>query len=174
VIDKLRRYYLIIEQIHVDFKVFKMRKKAYSIKRNKIETRIKNLVKDMHWKTAKFLCENYDEIHLGKINTLSIISNETSNIDNTTKRVLLSLSHSKFRERLKHQAKKADSNVRLINEHMTTKTCHSCGKIKEVGSSKTYKCECKVEIGRDINAAINIYKKVEYIVEEDSDDDKED
>ena len=49
---------------------------------------------------------------------------------------------------------------------MTTKMCHKCDKIKQVGASKIYECECGIKIGRDINASINIYKKKEYIKED--------
>jgi putative transposase len=154
-----------------------MRRGDYFRRRNRIEKKIENIIDDMHWKTAKFLCDEYDVIHLGKINTGSIISNDTSIIDEITKKTLLSLSHSKFRGRLKHQAKKYDCELKLVNEYMTTKTCHKCSRIKIVGASKKYECVCGVKIGRDVNAAINIYKKTEYIIEaeeSDSDDDEAD
>ena len=44
---------------------------------------------------------------------------------------------------------------------MTSKMCYNCENIhKTLGSKKIYKCKkCKIEIDRDINASINIYKK---------------
>ena len=71
------------------------------------------------------------------------------------------LSFYKFRERINIISKKYKSNVKLINEYMTSKMCHNCENIYiNLGSKKIYKCEkCKIEIDRDINASINIYKK---------------
>ena len=58
-------------------------------------------------------------------------------------------------------AKKYKSNIKDVNEYMTSKTCHSCQNInKDLGSKKIYKCsKCCIEIDRDINASINIYIK---------------
>jgi transposase len=38
-------------------------------------------------------------------------------------------------------------------------TCHNCkNENKELGGNHVYKClKCKIELGRDINASINIY-----------------
>ena len=71
------------------------------------------------------------------------------------------LSFYKFRERINIISKKYKSNVKLINEYMTSKMCHNCENIHtNLGSNKIYKCKkCKIEIDRDINASINIYKK---------------
>jgi transposase len=172
---KLKKYYEDIDKMTYNFKRFKMRRGDYYRRRNRIEKKVENIIDDMHWKTAKFLCDEFDVIQLGKINTGSIISRDTSNINSITKRSLLSLSHSRFRGRLKHQASKYDCELKLINEYKTTMTCHKCSRIKVVGASKEYKCVCGVKVGRDVNAAINIYKKTEYIIEaeeSDSDDDE--
>ena len=49
----------------------------------------------------------------------------------------------------------------IINEYKTTKICHLCKtKNETVGSKKIFKCcnkDCKIELGRDVNASINIY-----------------
>jgi len=71
------------------------------------------------------------------------------------------LSFYKFRERINIISKKYKSNIKLINEYNTSKMCHNCENIyKNLGCKKIYKCKkCKIEIDRDINASINIYKK---------------
>jgi transposase len=58
-------------------------------------------------------------------------------------------------------AKKYKSNIKDINEYMTSKTCYNCQNVdNELGSKKIYKCcKCCIEIDRDINASINIYNK---------------
>jgi IS605 OrfB family transposase len=123
----------------------------------KIHDKINNRVKDMHYKSAKYLCTHYDILKLGKISTKKIVSKITSNIDGKTKRLLLTLSHYKFREILINQAEKYGVKVKIVSEYNTTKSCSTCGKIKEVGKSKIYECEkCGMKAGRDVNAAKNI------------------
>ena len=55
---------------------------------------------------------------------------------------------------------KYGSKVNMINCYRTSKNCHSCGNTKEnLGSSKIYKCDkCKIELDRDVNAAMNMYQ----------------
>lgn len=55
---------------------------------------------------------------------------------------------------------KYKSNIKDINEYTTSKKCHNCQNIhKELGANKIYNCDkCKIEIDRDINASINMYK----------------
>ena len=49
----------------------------------------------------------------------------------------------------------------IVDESYTSKTCGSCGFIKEnLGGNKVYKCDsCGLEIGRDHNGARNILLK---------------
>ena len=54
-----------------------------------------------------------------------------------------------------------DCKVNVLYEYKTSMTCHSCkNENKNVGSSKMYNCvnkQCKIKLGCDVNAAINIY-----------------
>jgi putative transposase len=127
---------------------------------NKYGDKMRNRIDDLHKKVSVYLCENYEKIFLGKISTRSIISNNKSNLSDTNKRRMQVLSFYKFRERIKIISKKYKSNIKLINEYNTSKMCHNCENIqKELGAKKIYKCEkCKIEIDRDINASINMYK----------------
>lgn len=111
------------------------------------------------WKIARELCQNYDIIILGKLSTTSIVSKE-NRIPKIVKRILTSLSHTKFRKILEWQGKKYRSEIHIVSEWKTTKTCHRCKTEKEVGTDEVYNCEnCGLEIGRDINASINFYVK---------------
>jgi transposase len=47
----------------------------------------------------------------------------------------------------------------LVSEEYTSKTCGGCGSLNCVGGSKEYKCECGVDIDRDMNGARNILIK---------------
>lgn len=71
--------------------------------------------------------------------------------------MLYTLSHYKFRERLINQAEKYGTNIEVVSEYLTTKTCSKCKKKNEVGAKKIYKCtNCGLKVDRDINAAKNI------------------
>jgi transposase len=138
----------------------KINEKKYKRAVTKIYEKISNKIKDMHWKSSNFLCKNFTTICIGKLSTRSIVNNEKSNIKEIVKRELYTLSHFRFRMILESQCKKFNCVYKEINEYETSKRCHICNKINNVGSSKIYKCdECKISLDRDINASINIYKK---------------
>ena len=133
------------------------------IKYNKIlykyGSKMKNKIDDLHKKVSEFLVTRFENIHLGKISTSSIISNKRSNLGSINKRRMNVLSFYKFTETIKIMAKKYKCNIIEVNEYMTSKTCHNCKNIdKDLGMKKIYNCNCcKIKIDRDINAAINIY-----------------
>jgi putative transposase len=160
-ISKIDKYNKKIDKIKSDKDNNILTEIKYKKILNKYGNRMKNRIDDLHKKISVYLCENYENIFLGKISIQNIISNDKSNLSDTNKRRMQVLSFYKFRERIIIISKKYKSNVKLINEYMTSKTCHNCENIyKNLGSKKIYKCEkCKIEIDRDINASINIYKK---------------
>ena len=125
----------------------------------KYGSKMRNKIDDLHKKVSVYLVKRYKNIHLGKISTSNVISNK-GNLKEIVKRRISVLSFYRFNETIKKMAIKYESNVNDVNEYMTSKTCHNCKNIhKELGANKVYKCEkCKIEIDRDINASINIYK----------------
>jgi putative transposase len=128
---------------------------------NKYGNRMRNRIDDLHKKVSVFLCERFENIHLGKISTQSIVSNERGNLKEINKRRMSVLSFYKFMEKIKIIGVKYKSNIKLIDEYNTSKMCNNCGNIKkDLGAKKVYECrECKIKIDRDINASINIYNK---------------
>lgn len=125
--------------------------------------KMSNRIEDLYKKTAVFLTKNFDEINLGKFSIKRIISNTSSNLKSIVKRRGQTLSFFKFNEFIKIMSKKYDSKLSMTDEYKTTMTCHACKtENKNVGSSKIYncinsQCECSSGIGRDVNAAMNIY-----------------
>jgi IS605 OrfB family transposase len=119
--------------------------------------KLKNIIDDMHWKSAKYLCENNKTIFLGKLSTKSIVS-RTNNLPVIVKKILLRLRHYEFRNRLQAKCGQYGCNLYLVNEYCTTKTCCKCNNVKHnLGSNKTYSCNnCSIVIDRDLNGAINI------------------
>ncbi len=65
---------------------------------------------------------------------------------------------SKFADMLAYKAESAGSRVVFVNPKNTTRKCSKCGTIgvKKSLWERTHKCECGLEIDRDVNAAINI------------------
>ena len=127
---------------------------------NKYRDKLKNIINDLHNKSANFLLSQYDIINIGKVSTKSMISNLFGNLNKITKRRLVALSHYKFRMKLIEMSEKFKCKVIEINEYMTSKKCCNCNNIKmDLGSNKTYECnKCMLKMDRDINASINIYK----------------
>lgn len=119
----------------------------------RIGEHIHNLVNDMHKKLAKFLCMNYSQIYLPRLNF-----HKCKNLNRKSKSKLASLQHCKFLDNLIYKASSYDSKVHEVNEAWTSKTCSNCGYIKfDLKNQDIYNCSnCHIRIGRDINASKNI------------------
>ena len=125
----------------------------------RVNARAKDLVTDFHFKTIKFLMDNYDVIILGKLNIQSLMSMEKQSKSN--KDMLQFLSHFLFRQRLLMKTSITHHKVIIQDESYTTQACVHCGFLdKNVGSSEVYNCPmCNFKMGRDINGAANILLK---------------
>ncbi|KAJ3076510.1 hypothetical protein HK102_005406, partial [Quaeritorhiza haematococci] len=86
-------------------------------------TKITRIVDDLHWKTAKFLCENFQSILIPKYETKRL----QSKLHSRANRYMTRLSHYRFRERLLHKGKQYGTDIRITNEAFTTITCTNCG-----------------------------------------------
>lgn len=139
-------------------RVLKLRKACQKKRR-----RIRNLIKDMHYKISNFLCSNYKTILIPKFNTQDMMKYEGGRVINkSTVRLMSTQSHYKFRQRLLEKSNEyVHCNVILVSESYTSKTCSRCGKLhNNLGGSKTYKCiSCGMEMDRDVNGAKNILLK---------------
>ncbi len=63
----------------------------------------------------------------------------------------------KFADMLSYKAAEAGCKVIFVNPKNTTKKCSNCGKLAaKTLQDRIHKCDCGLEIDRDINAAINI------------------
>jgi putative transposase len=78
-----------------------------------------------------------------------------------TARAMVTLSHYRFKQMLKHQAAKHGGFVVDVTEEYTSKTCSKCGHIHtKLNGSKIFKCpECGHTLDRDFNGACNILLK---------------
>lgn len=124
-------------------------------KNDRIRFKIKNLIEEIHHKTALFLVMNYAYILLPSFETSQMVSNLYSKVA----RAMLTWSHFKFKTFLKFKAKEYGAKVIEVDESYTSKTCGRCGFIlKNLGGKKVFRCpRCGLVIDRDYNGVRNVY-----------------
>lgn len=133
-----------------------MKRRCYGLR-----TKIRNIVKDLHWKTCHFLCENYETILLPDFKVSGMVEKcpkRLRKINSKVVRSMLCLSHYMFKERLKYLVGcYSETRLIIVNESYTTKTCGNCGSVREMGGNKKYNCSsCGCSMDRDINGSRNI------------------
>jgi putative transposase len=135
----------------------------YKIYTKRIRRKITDMVADLHWKTANYLCKNFKTILVGNMSTTGIVKQNKSVLNAFQKRLIISLSHYEFRLKLTSKAEKYGTKCLIVDESFTTKTCGKCGQQNQkVGGAKIFKCpieSCGFVLDRDYNAGRNIYLK---------------
>ena len=81
-----------------------------------MRTKIKNIVNDLHWKSAHFLCANFETIIIPKFETKNMTQKVNRNIKSKAVRNMLSLSHYKFQQRLKFKCNQYNRNLIICSE----------------------------------------------------------
>lgn len=142
-------------------------KKRLKVKADRIRVKIKNLVKELHYKTCDFLVNNFDLVLLPHYEVKDFVISSGRKLNNKSVRKMLSLSFYKFSQTLtrKFNEKKgffsvgdtSYSRVVRVNEAYTSKTQTWDGNISDVGSKESLKINNNVTIDRDINGARNIF-----------------
>ncbi len=124
---------------------------------NRLRRKITNKVKDLHYKTIKFL-GNYQNVLLPTFKVKDI----ASKLDNGNTRKLMALSHFSFKQRLVEKTSEIGNRIIICNEAYTSKTCTNCGiRNEKLGSSKVFHCKsCRITLDRDFNGARNIALRV--------------
>ena len=161
--DYLLKYAKRIDELNkIKTERSKGRTKKNILKRQSLlRTKIKNVVDDMHWKVIDFLVKNFETIIIPTFETKKMACKENRLINNKATRMMLTLSHYKFKERLKYKATSLKRNYIETTEEYTSKTCGNCGSLdSKLGSKKIYNCnDCNFKMDRDINGARNILLK---------------
>ena len=120
--------------------------------------KVKDMITELHWKTIRFLLENYDVILIPEFRTSEMVKKK--NLSRQTKRLMLMYSFYRFKERLKWKGKIYNKKIIAVDESYTSCTCTSCGNIKSLKGQEIYQCEkCKIVIDRDVGGARNILIK---------------
>lgn len=130
------------------------RKRNYKIA--KAENKIKNIISDLHWRTAVYLTDNYDTIFMGKLESQKLAQKSNNRKLN---RDLNIFSHYKFMEKLKYLCITKHRNLVMVNEAYTSQTCPKCGKVTKTTEKKWHCNECYLEMDRDFLGARNILMK---------------
>jgi putative transposase len=140
----------------------KHEKKKVKKQIKKTRIKIKNLQEELHKKTSGWLCKNYSNIVIPKFESKNMVKKVDRKIQTKIVRSMSMLAHGKFLARLKHKGEEYGTNIVVIDEKYTSKTCSCCGNVKTKRfTSKVYQCEkCLLKIDRDRNGAINILKKL--------------
>lgn len=124
----------------------------------RLRLRLQNMLHDFHSKVARFLCENYTDIHLPIFESSQMLKrSKVRCLSSKTARMMCTWSHYKFQQLLRYRASVTGAEVHIANESYTSRTCCHCGHVKDKSGSKLFVCPvCNLRIDRDINGAINI------------------
>lgn len=155
--NKIRRKKYKNKKIILKNVIKKLRKKYLSA-----ITKPTRLSKELHDKTALFLCKNFKIIAIPEYSSQSL----SKNLPEIINRCNQSLSHYKFRERLIHKAKQWNRIVHIVPESYTSITCTKCGNCNERDKSEYLECSrCNLKIHRDIAGSRNILIKTKELIE---------
>lgn len=126
----------------------------------KLRIRISNLQRELHYKSANFICNMYENIYIPKLTKNNdIINKDKRRLRTETVRKMVVLGHCKFIERLKTKAKEF-TNVQVyeISESYSSQRCLHCGMLTKMKrGEEIYKCNtCNLKIDRDVLGSTNI------------------
>ena len=130
----------------------------------KIHNKIRNKRKDFINKLSTKIINNHDIICIEDLNIKGMLKNHK------LAKSISDVSWSEFVRQLEYKANWYGRKVvRVPTFYPSSKTCSSCGSIKETLtlSERIYRCECcGLKIDRDYNASINILRKGLKILKE--------
>ncbi len=134
-------------------------KRRFKKAASQLRCKIKNLVKELHHKIAKFLVDNFDVILLPTFESSQMVSKSRRKLRNKTVRQMLTLSHYEFKTFLKWKAWENSKLVIDCNEAYTSKTVSWTGEIvQNLGGAKTIKSQATgLKMDRDANGARGIF-----------------
>ena len=131
-----------------------------------VRDRIKHMVNELHRRAARSLLDKFDTVLLPVFETHEMVRHvdETTGrrrfITSAAARSMMTWSHYRFRAFLKHKALMRGKEVVVVDEAYTTKGCSRCGRVTEIGGSKTFRCQhCGLCAPRDAKSARDIFVK---------------
>jgi len=136
-------------------KVTSSRRRGMRIAADRIRDKIHNLVDEIHWKTIRFLTENYGVIVFPTFESSQMVLKKSRKIRSKTVRQMLTWSFYKFATRLEHKCFERGCKLVRISEAYTSKTNSFTGEQMNIGSREHFVHD-GIRINRDINGARNI------------------
>jgi putative transposase len=125
---------------------------------DRLRCQVKNLVKELHHNSAKFLVDNFDVILLATFETSQMVSKSRRKLRNKTVRQILTLSHYEFKNFLKWKAWEKSKVVIDCCEAYTSKTVSWTGELVKVGGARVIKSPSTgYKMDRDLNGARGIF-----------------
>ncbi len=122
----------------------------------RIRQKIKNLIKEVHFKTARFLVDNFDVILLPTFETSQMVGKSHRKLRSKTVRAMLTWAHYQFKIKLKNKALEFGKIVLDVCEAYTSKTVSWTGEVKNVGGSRVIRSG-DITLDRDLNGARGIF-----------------
>ena len=127
---------------------------------NKLRNRIRNLVDELHKKVAHFLVTHYDIILLPTFESQEMCKRGKRRLRKKSVRQMLTLSHYRFKQRLKQKALEYGVQVIDVCEAYTSKTVSWTGEVVEkLGGAKVITASDGTRMDRDLNGARGIFVK---------------
>ena len=115
------------------------------------EIKAKNVMKDIHYKVAHYLCANYRSIFMPWTNSSSLMQ---GTLHKSTKRALSHLRWGNFRSRLSETASLYQYG--LGAKHILQSSVECVERSNNLGASELFKCSaaCGFRADRDVHAAL--------------------
>ncbi|OQX10068.1 MAG: hypothetical protein BWK73_21240 [Thiothrix lacustris] len=135
----------------------KRKKSALTKAMARIGNAVSNLIDELHWKTARFLTDNFDVILLPTFESSQMVIKADRKIRSKTVRSMLTLKHYTFSQRLEQKCFERGKVLIRVCEAYTSKTASWTGEIiHNLGGRKTIKSGGFV-VDRDENGARGIF-----------------
>lgn len=141
---------------HVDWK------RHFQKKIDRLSTRIRNLIDDLHRRVAYDLVSNFDIILLPSFETREMSARTDRKISTKTVRSMLGLAHYRFEQHLAWMARKYGKRLIICNEAYTSKTVSWTGRIKQALGGATTISDNGLTVDRDINGARGVILRALY------------
>jgi len=122
----------------------------------RMRCQIRDLVDELHFKSARYLLDNFDLILLPTFETKEMSIKSKRKIRAKSVRALLGYSFYRFGQRLESAATALGKTVLRVNEAYTSKTASWTGELKKIGGAK-FITSHGVTVDRDINGARGIF-----------------
>lgn len=137
-------------------KAGKQKKRRMKRAAERMREKIKNLIDELHHKTALFLVTSFDHILLPTFETSQMVGKAGRKIRNKTVRNMLTFAHYRFKMFLKHKAFEYGKYVQDVCEAYTSKTHPETGELRNIGSAKRIRLQSGDWVNRDEVGARNI------------------